>query len=365
MSGLLSDEESLKINKKLYKNGDLILLYDHWTLESNKCSIILSQVLSNILRLQASQIFVFNHTLDNPVQEYIKMLTLLPVDILLEYKWCYVKGTTLDIGYGVILNVKVPENVNCYDHLEYFIIDNSKEQKIQKVKPNIAFKKTILKLNYSNELTKDNPLYNTLLMAVSNNIELTNELLLEIYENYKDLLNYNKLLFEVENEKSVIPDLTNDLNIITTSVIEDKLILPNILLPVYKNIEYQIDSIQNLFDIAFDYIFDYLNLDFSNYITNDIELIQNKLDIHLDWNNNIYLITTDDFILKTIIKFIVQINTGIPISIHDYIIFDNSELSLTNIFDVSTLIELLEQYKKETSKFINDNVRKINTVLKN
>lgn len=356
-SNFFNSEETVASFTKLFKDNLIFLLHDCIKFKTNKqIATLVSRFVGDIIKISPLKIFVFNYTFKNPIQEYIKGLTQIPPELffrdiindLIYYKNTEIQGS---VGYGIILDVPSITDINYYDHFKYFKIHN---EKIEKVEISKEYKKTLFKTNTTNKYTKNNELYNTKMLIISSNIEITENLLQEIYLTYN--IDLEKLMFESKNEEPIYPALEQEQLIMHAKPIEDKIVFNNICIPLYNTYEENLEYYTTILNNAFANIDSYLKFDFMNYITNDKNIIRKLENINIEFNESksIYYINTNDEYIKLIIKILAQSNGYYNTYHSDFLVFNNEHPSLDELLSLTNLEDLLEIEKKKLFKDFKD-----------
>lgn len=359
-SSLLNNDKALKANKELA--NDLIIVHDKWKLKLDDSygkyiGPLITNFMSSFKRLQAANIFVFNHTLSSPIDEYIKTLTLLSPEFFFNYKDSMyfsaddinsskkITSNIPDTGFGIILDVKSPMNLNLYDNFKYFVIngDEIKKQEVSK-----ELRKTLIKINNVSDELKKNNNYNSLMMVISNNITITPTLLRNISNEFE--LDYDKMIKELDNEQPVIPKLIHELPIMlsTYSLDTNTICIPIIMLRLYTSVKEQIDSLMYIFDATFDKIEEYLETNFLEYVrpTNS--------------NSNLFKITTSNRLIHMLIKTLFYYNINAEIARNNVLDMTNKN---TDVFSTENLKLAIENLRLSVKDNITDIITKINKEL--
>lgn len=295
---------------KVYSAGDLLLHYDILKIELPKPMLpIVSLLLSNTVRFTPYRHFVQSYTFASDIQEYEKMLLSFPADLYSPMNGLvggYNDGHSSILEYGIIIYCPVVSNVTFKNVIMFTIEDED-------VKSEIEFKgdplKMLLKLNRANKLSRDNPDYNCVMMGLSRSVQVTDQLLLNISKKYT-FLNYEKLLNESSNREPLAKEYESIYNVFNCSVIEGKLIINNLPLLFYTDLELYMSIVS---ESLFDRLKRLASIINTSFLSEDTKTIKDT-----------------DIETKLMIKTIIAINTKTRINYHDNIV-DFQDYYLDNI----------------------------------
>jgi hypothetical protein len=360
MSSLLSNKKALSTNKYLYENKDLWLIPDLWKLKVSKSISPLIGLLGEIVTIpELSTVLILDYTFNNAQDEYVTALGLMPLHLFfpneIKNMLYFINEAPQKLGFGVVLNVPKPENINYYDHFNYFFVD---ENKIIPTKINPCFKKTLFKIDPTGK--KDGP-YSCLMVGLTRNVSINDTLLDNLNKTYP-FLKYEDLVSEASN----VCNLDNKIHpgVVNMSPIDDYLVMNAINILRYLSLEEYIEYWKEIFDFIFKRIYELSMMEISNQITNDPEIINEKSNLitNLKRNpmSNIYLILTHDKITKTYIKCILRSNqyNNSKIDDSDYIIF-NKNVSFNDLLSTDVFMEIFQRTQNEVMDQIKDIVTKI------